>query len=123
MQADYQSIGENARLDILEMKDVHDKILVYVRSWILDGHKIDRLESESIDFPATPWDFVKLKYAPKWFLERWPVKYKTTMVTKNIHQHYVCPHINMRDDRNPHIAWMYEQSGQKETNEHGRGRN
>lgn len=28
-------------------------------------------------------------------------------------KHFVCPHINIKDDRYPHIAWMYENSGQK----------
>ena len=107
------AIGENAQVDIRQLSDSLDKILISVRSWILDGHKVDRIEPESIDFPATPWDFWKQEYAPKWFLERWPVKMKTTVVNKNIHKHYVCPHINIKEDRYPHIAWMYENSGQK----------
>ena len=105
--------AENAELRIQELKYAVDELAVYVKTWILDGHKVDRIEPESIDFPATPWDFWKQEYAPKWFLERWPVKMKTTVVNKNIHKHYVCPHINIKEDRYPHIAWMYENSGQK----------
>jgi hypothetical protein len=107
------AIGENTEVDIRQLSDSFDKVIMYVRSWILDGHKVDRIEPESIDFPATPWDFWKQEYAPKWFLERWPVKMKTTVVNKNIHKHFVCPHINIKEDRYPHIVWMYENSGQK----------
>ena len=107
------AIGENTEVDIRQLSDSFDKVIMYVRSWILDGHKVDRIEPESIDFPATPWDFWKQEYAPKWFLERWPVKMKTTVVNRNIHKHFVCPHINIKEDRYPHIVWMYENSGQK----------
>ena len=107
------AIGENTEVDIRQLSDSFDKVIMYVRSWILDGHKVDRIEPESIDFPATPWDFWKQEYAPKWFLERWPVKMKTTVVNKNIHKHFVCPHINIKEDRYPHIVWMYENSGQE----------
>ena len=107
------AIGENAEVDIRQLSDSFDKVLLSVRSWILDGHKVDRIESESFDFPATPWDFWKQEYAPKWFLDRWPVKYNTQVVTKNIHQHYVCPHINANVDRFQHLEWMYKNSGQE----------
>ena len=59
------AIGENAQVDIRQLSDSFDKILISMRSWILDGHKVDRIEPESIDFPATPWDFWKQEYAPK----------------------------------------------------------
>jgi len=109
----YPPIGENAKLRIQDISYSVDELVMTVNTWVLDGHKVDRIEPESIDFPATPWEFWKQEYAPKWFLERWPVKMKTTVVTKNIHQHYVCPHINIKDDKYPHIVWMYENSGQK----------
>jgi hypothetical protein len=110
---DYPAIIENAEVRIRQLPDVVDEVVLFVKSWVLDGHKVDRIEPESIDFPATPWEFWKQEHAPKWFLERWPVKMKTTVVNRNIHKHYVCPHINIKEDRYPHIVWMYEHSGQK----------
>lgn len=110
----YPPIGENAKLRVIEQATTTDLVMM-VKTWILDGHKVDRIEPESIDFHATPWDFWKQEYAPKWFLERWPVKMKTTVVDRTIHKHFVCPHINMKDDRNPHIVWMYERSVQNES--------
>ena len=114
---DFPPIGENSELFIRELSYAVDQILMQVRTWILDGHKIDMIESTEIEFPATWWDHWKVDHAPKWLVRISPIKSKTIKVTKNIHQHYVCPHINMKDDRYPHIAWMYEGSGQKERNE------
>jgi hypothetical protein len=103
---EYPAIGPNAKVDVRELSYAVDQLALYVRSWVLDGHKVDRTETESIDFPATPWDFWKQEYAPKWFLNRWPVKMKTTVVNKNIHKHYVCPHVNVRNDDSMHFMWM-----------------
>ena len=110
----YPAIGENAQLDLRYSQEVVNQIVFYVRSWILDGHKVDRLVPTQIDFPATWWDHWKQDHGPEWLVKRWPVKSKTTFVTKEIHQHYVCPHINVKDDRNQHIMWMYEMSRQGE---------
>ena len=107
------AIGENAKVDLREISYLADKFLLSVRSWILDGHKVDRIEPESIDFPKTPWDFWKQEHAPKWLLDRFPVKYQTTVINKNIHKHYVCPHVNVKNDDSVHFMWMAERSGQK----------
>ena len=60
----YPPIGENAELFVRELSWAVDELAVYVKTWVLDGHKVDRIEPESIDFPATPWDFWKQEYAP-----------------------------------------------------------
>ena len=111
----YPAIGENAKMRIFEQATTVDLVMM-VKTWILDGHKVDRLESIEIEFPATWWDHWKLEHGPKWLVKRWPVVYKSQQVTKAIHQHYVCPHINLKDESYPHIAWMYENSGQKRRN-------
>ncbi len=111
---EYPAIGHNAKVDVRELSYAVDQLALYVRSWVLDGHKVDRLEPESIDFPATPWDFWKQEHAPKWFLERWPVKYKTTVVNKNVHKHYVCPHVNVKTDDSMHFMWMARMKEGKE---------
>lgn len=110
----YPPVGENANICMRELSNTVDEVLISVNTWILDGHKVDRLESAEIEFPATPWEFWKQLHMPRWFVKRYPVKFRTTFVTKSIHQHYVCPHINMKDNKYPHIAWMYENSGQKD---------
>ena len=109
---DYPAIGENAKMRLFELPDAVNEIVFQVNSWILDGHKVDRLVPTEIEFPATVWDHWKMKHAPEWFIRRWPVKYTKLVVTKEIHQHYVCPHINAKEDRHPHIEWMHRQSGQ-----------
>ena len=109
---DYPALGENATFKVFEDPRIVHQIIGQVISWMLDGHKVDRLVPTQIDFPATWWDHWKQDHGPKWLVKRWPVEYKTITVTKEIHQHYVCPHINAKDDRFPHIGWMYKNSGQ-----------
>lgn len=112
VRSEYPAIGENAVVSLRELSDTVDGMVVLVRTWMLDGHKLDRTETSTIEFPATPWEFFKQEYAPKWFLGRWPVKYKQTTVNTAFHHHYVCPHINMKEDKHVHVMWMYENSGQ-----------
>ena len=58
LRESYPAIGENAKMRIFEQATTADLVMA-VNSWILDGHKIDRLESTEIEFPATWWEFLK----------------------------------------------------------------
>jgi len=69
----YPPIGENAKLRIQNISYSVDELVMTVNTWVLDGHKVDRIEPESIDFPATPWEFWKQEYAQETILERIPV--------------------------------------------------
>ena len=108
----YSAIGENADLNVRYSEYIAKQIVFNVRSWILDGHKVDRVVPTTIEFPATVWDHWKLKHGPHWLVKRWPVKFEKTIVPKEIHKHYLCPHINAKDDRMKHVEWMYRMSGQ-----------
>ena len=87
-----------------------------LRGWLLDGHKCDCEETQIIEFPATPWQFFKQKYAPKWWLRRWPVVLEERRVLTAIHHHHICPHVAVPDGsveaRAVHFIWMGEASGQ-----------
>jgi hypothetical protein len=90
--------------------------VVQLRGWLLNGHKIDRADSNEIEFPASPWQFFKQQYAPKWWLRRWPVVIQMRTITVAIHHHYICPHVAVDPDNlrttDPHYLWMGEMSGQ-----------
>lgn len=109
---DYRPIGENANIRLFE-DHAFPQLILQITTWILDGHKTDRLVPTEIEVPKTWWDHWKLEHGPKWLIRKWPVEYKTISVTKEIHQHYVCPHISAKDERWPHIEWMYKASGQQ----------
>jgi hypothetical protein len=87
-----------------------------LRGWLLDGHKIARIDSDIVEFPVTPWQFFKQRYAPKWFLRRWPVVMEGRTIRVAVHHHFVCPHVAIPTDetsgRFAHFVWMGEMSGQ-----------
>ena len=87
-----------------------------LRGWLLDGHKQDREEFDVIEFPASPWQFFKQRYAPEWWLRRWPVAMEERRVCVAVHHHHICPHVTVEssdlDGRSLHFMWMGEMSGQ-----------
>ena len=91
-------------------------VVAQLRGWLLNGHKQDRIETDIIEFPTSPWQFFKERYAPKWWLRRWPVICSNRPIRVAVHHHYVCPHVAV-DNNDPHghtihYLWMGEMSGQ-----------
>jgi len=41
----------------------------------------DFQQEEEHVYPATWWDAVKARFAPRWFLRRWPARYVTVSIT------------------------------------------
>jgi hypothetical protein len=111
----YRVAQWQAGVRLRELPDLADSFAAQLHAWFLNGHRVDVMtETDRIEVPATPWEFFKQKYAPKWFLRRWPVKMETKEFRVAIHHHYVCPHIDVPSDKGNHVhyAWMGEQSGQ-----------
>ena len=107
---DYPLLGMNAKVQVVEQ--AQGGCVMMMTAWLLDGHKQDvRKESEDIEFPATPWQFFKKLYMPKWFVRRWPVRNTTTRLTVAEHHHYLCPHVPV-EDSGIHFRWMAQMSGQ-----------
>lgn len=120
MLPDYPLLDQTAKLRVWE--HAAGGIVMQLQAWLLDGHKQDkRVEYDEFEIPASPWEFLKQRYAPKWFLAKWPVKMETKRFKVAIHHHYVCPHVNKPvDDRNGpyvHYAWMGKMSGQLRSDE------
>lgn len=59
----------------------------------------ERVEEEvctrKVACPANWWQHFRERWFPKWWLARWPVRYKFTDI--EIHKHYYCC---------PHVAWV-----------------
>jgi hypothetical protein len=111
-----------AGISVRQFPDIADEFSVILHAWFLNGHKTDNLtERDTFEFPASPWEFFKQEYAPKWFLRRYPVKMQTKEFRVSVHHHYVCPHIEVPNDKGPlvHYAWMGKMSGQISPDETG----
>lgn len=104
-------LSSNAQIKIIEQSA--GGLVMMLHAWLLDGHKRDiREDREVIEFPATPWQFLKQEYAPQWFIRRYPVKMQKREFVVHIHHHYVCPHVDMAMEKGVHFQWMGEMSGQ-----------
>lgn len=104
-----------AGLSLCAIPNMANEYAAILRVWFLSGHKTDILtERDRFEFPSSPWEFAKQRYAPKWFLRRWPVKTEVKEFRVAVHHHYVCPHVEVPSDKGNHIhyAWMGEMSGQ-----------
>lgn len=115
---EYRIAEWQAGLYLRALSDVADEFAAILKIWFLNGHKTDVLtERDTIKIPASPWEFTKQRYAPKWFLRRWPVKTETKEFRVAVHHHYVCPHVEVPSDKgmNVHYAWMGKMSGQLPT--------
>jgi hypothetical protein len=107
---DNHLLHDNAKIRVFEQAT--GGLVASLSAWLLDGHKADvRKEYRDIEFPSSPWQFLKQLHAPKWFLNHWPVKTKTTTVEIAHHHHFVCPHVKV-EDKNQHFMWMGTMSGQ-----------
>lgn len=102
---DYYTVAENMRLGIWENRATRYLVLT-LRSFLLDGRKFDHSETTAISTPATPWQFFKQEYMPKWFLKRYPVRVVTQHVVTEHHHHYMCPHLSVPSDKPHHLYWM-----------------
>ena len=104
---EYPTVTENLKMSIWE--DKLTRALVFsLRSFLLDGHKLDHTERVDIKTPATPWQFFKQQYMPGRFLRHWPVRFVTQQVTTVHHHHYMCPHMSVPSDKPHHVYWMMQ---------------
>ena len=106
---DYPSIIHNMKVEGYTLHKLHDMGLHAAYnfvSYLSEIKKQDKTTVKLYSYPATPWDFLKEKYAPKWFLGRWPVKYSTRDVEVLSEKHFMCPHLVLSDNY-PHVMWMH----------------
>lgn len=62
---------ENA-VDVDVILDRVAESVVYHFTYRVLGEMLDHVEAH---YPATWWEHVKARFAPQWFLDRWPVEY------------------------------------------------
>ncbi len=58
------------------MDELLNGLVIQVRQGILS----QQIENIVVMYPADWWQAVKERFAPEWFLERWPVEYNKTVV-------------------------------------------
>jgi hypothetical protein len=88
---------------------VADRLVCYLKYQLLGNKVPARTETTKIYYPDGPWEMWKWKYAPKWLVERWPVRNKEIAVVKNVYHYNVCPHMAVpysTKGENVHITFL-----------------
>lgn len=67
-------------------------------SWQLRLFMAGKEHSERV--PADWWQHVKLRFAPKWWLVKYPVEYRKIVIT------HFCPHLHLPDNNSKHITFL-----------------
>jgi len=105
MNSDRILIG-NIDMQVSLAQYVADELEFRLTAWFLSGHDVRyREDVKEYDFPASLWQHVKMKIAPRWALRLWPVKMVQRSVVVAEHTYNVCPHVKANEEY-PHIYWM-----------------
>jgi hypothetical protein len=84
--------------------DASKRMVFHLHSYVL-GKNHGRVDLER-QWPKDWWEAVKERFAPRWFLKRWPVRYESVSVHEVVWK--VCPHVNLKtpDQRQVHFQWL-----------------
>ncbi len=86
------NLAESLTLEMIPMyADALSKNLCYRLNAFVYHREVRREESEWVQYPKRWWDSLKLEFAPKWFIRKWPVVYERKAVL--VKHYHVCPHL------------------------------
>jgi hypothetical protein len=57
-----------------EWDRVVDSLIVGIDVRVLSHRLLSRSQALSLGLPANPWQHLKARFAPRWFIRRWPVR-------------------------------------------------
>jgi len=107
VREEYPTIAQNMRVEKFLNYDLPGYVSYAFTSFLGNIHKQDKEEITLYTYPATVWEFFKDKYAPQWFLKRWPVNYESKKIATHTEKNFMCPHIAM-GDMHPHVLWLMD---------------
>ena len=86
LNLNFQTINANlnANLNVnlydWQLGKIEDEIVGQLAYNLRASVVMERQNPYSYKVPISAWEFLKQDYAPKWFLKKWPVKYKVTTI-------------------------------------------
>jgi len=101
----YPMVARNLTVTPYLPYDTAEHVDYIFSSFLANIHKTDKTKTQLYKYPATPWEYLKEKYAPVWFLKRRPVRYDTKDVAVSVERNFMCPHIDTPDLR-PHVVYL-----------------
>lgn len=84
-----------------------DEILYRLRSYLAGSKSETERVDQIIRVPLSWWDHVKERFAPKWFLKRWPIQYRTIEIKRVVTITNICPHIEVPNDDRRHFEVLF----------------
>jgi hypothetical protein len=104
---DFPAVAQNMELSLRQSKYAADHMTYMIKSFLTNVKREDTASTTLFKYPATPWEFYKEKYAPMWFLKRWPVRYESEEVVTSSVKNFMCPHLVLSDNY-PHAMWLMD---------------
>ena len=117
-----KDLGLDCRHDVQVFKDYMIREIVYELNATILGkrHTVDHrtvtvtaIATAAVDIPSDWWQAVRQRWAPSWWLKRWPVKLRTVSDTKRETKSETiarevlktCPHIRVPEQRR-HVEFL-----------------
>ncbi len=92
----------SSNLDLKTYVDDQARYLVMSLESLVMGRKMERIDVEEY-WPADWWQAVRERWLPEWWLDKYPVKYKSVCIHKEVWR--VCPHLDIKA-RGPHLSFL-----------------
>ncbi len=86
------------------LEDAGHRLVLNMQSYVLG--KRERTIDVERQWPKDWWEAIKLRFAPQWFLKRWPVQYERISIHEVVWR--VCPHVDLKmpDQQQSHFQWL-----------------
>jgi hypothetical protein len=99
------TIGDNAQLRVMLSHAAEDLVLT-MYSWCAAGQVPSEPSTRTIRWPDGPWQAIRERFAPAWWLKRYPMRWREETVTTETRTYFVCPHVRVPSNNPLHIQFM-----------------
>ncbi len=86
--------------------DCNRRLVIELMSHVLAGPT--QTVTLTLAVPADWWQAVRERFLPKWWLRRWPVRYRVEKAEQQVRMR-CCPHMDIKTQR-PHLEFLMEKT-------------
>jgi len=102
--SDYPALRDNAKLHDMIQAQAHN-LVMQITTWCMTGRIPTRIDYETVEWPDGVWQTFKSKFMPWWFVKKFPIRFASKKIEKNIHTYFVCPHL-VTSPQGEHVKFM-----------------
>lgn len=104
MMEEYPGLVGNMELTEFKVAQI-DSLILQMTSWCVAGRVPSDSLIETVRWPRDAWEMFKDRWMPKWFTDRWPVRYAEREIKTTVNHYFVCPHL-VTDPHSQHVKFM-----------------